>query len=178
LRKRIIGVIAVGAYSIGTALMVMPARLGFGISQALSSRYSTFSLYLLVSLIYLAAIVLEHGRANGYLPSRARRVRLAFAGIGVLLLLVHALIATCGVLQARAYRAQMLYFKACLLFVNVLRSPAPVTLMQSGYPGLTGLANSLNRLGYLRPKLIDGKTWKRSCKVDRGRGQLERLTTS
>jgi hypothetical protein len=148
--------IAVGAYSLGTGLMVMPARLGLGIPQALSSRYSTFSVYLLVSLIYLAAIVLEHAKANGYLPSRARMVRLASAGVGVLLL-VHALTAASGVLQGRVYRSKALYFKACLLFVNVLRSPAPAILIQSSHRDLTALANALNRIGYLRPSLIDGK---------------------
>jgi hypothetical protein len=136
--------------------MVMPARLGFGIPQAVSSRYSTFSLYLLVSLIYLAAIVLEHARANGYLPSRALMVRLVSAGVGVLLLL-HALTAASGVLQARMYRSSARYFKACLLFVNVLRSPAPAILRQSSHRDLTALANALNRSGYLRPSLIDGK---------------------
>ena len=156
LRKRMIVFIAVGAYSLGTALMVMPARLGLGILQALSSRYTTFSVYLLVSLIYLAAIVLEHAKANGYLPSRARMVRLASAGVGVLLL-VHALTAASGVFQARVYRSKALYFKACLLFVNVLRSPAPAILIQSSHRDLTALANALNRLGYLRPSLIDGK---------------------
>jgi hypothetical protein len=83
--------------------------------------------------------------------------RLASAGVGVLLLLVHALTAATGVLQARVYRSKALYFKACLLFVNVLRSPAPAMLIQSSHPNLTGLANALNRLGYLRPSLIDGK---------------------
>jgi hypothetical protein len=155
LRKRMIGFVALGAYSLGTALMVMPARLGFGITQALSSRYSTFSLYLLVSLIYLAAIVLEHARTNGYLRSRAPRVRFVFAGVGILLL-VHALTAASGVLQARVFRAKVLYFKACLLFVNVLRSPGPEILIKSSHRDLTALANALNRLGYLRPSLIDG----------------------
>jgi hypothetical protein len=156
LRKRMIVFITVGAYSLGTGLMVMPARLGFGIPQALSSRYSTFSLYLLVSLIYLGAIVFEHAKANVYLPSRVRMVRLG-CGIGVLLVLLHALTAASGVLQARVYRSSARYFKACLLFVNVLRSPAPANLIQSSHRDLTALANALNRLGYLRPSLIDAK---------------------
>ena len=156
LRRRMIGFVMIGAYSLGTGLMVMPARLGFGIPQALSSRYSTFSLYLLVSLIYLTPIVLEHARANGYLPSRVRMAPLASAVVAALLL-VHALTATHGMLQARAFRAHLRYFKACLLFVNVLRSPAPATLIPS-QGDLIALANALNRLGYLRPSLIDGKS--------------------
>ena len=154
LRKRMIVFVMIGAYSLGTGLMVMPARLGFGIPQALSSRYSTFSLYLLVSLIYLAPIVLEHARANGYLPSRVRITPLASAVVAALLL-VHALTATQGMLQAYGFRAHLRYVKACLLFVNVLRCPAPATLSQGN---LIALANALNRLGYLRPSLIDGKS--------------------
>jgi hypothetical protein len=156
LRKRMIVFIALGAYSLGTGLMVLPARLGFGIPQALAPRYSTFSLYLVVSLIYLAAIVLEHARANGYLLPWARMARLHLAVI-VALLLGHVLTAASGVLQARVYRSKALYFKACLLFVNVLRSPAPAILIESSHRDLTALANALNRLGYLRPSLIDGK---------------------
>ena len=101
LRRRMIGFVMIGAYSLGTGLMVMPARLGFGIPQALSSRYSTFSLYLLVSLIYLTPIVLEHARANGYLLSRVRMARFASAAVAVLLLL-HVLTATYGVLRKLA----------------------------------------------------------------------------
>jgi hypothetical protein len=156
LRRRMIAFLMIGLYSLGTGLMVMPARLGLGIPQALSPRYSTFSLYLLVSVIYLTPIVLEHARANGYLPSRVRTVPLLSAVVAALLL-VHALTATHGMLHARAFRTHLRYFKACLLFVNVLRSPAPATLVP-GHENLIALANALNRLGYLRPGLIDGKS--------------------
>jgi hypothetical protein len=155
LRRRMIAFLMIGSYSLGTGLMVMSARLGFGIPQALSSRYSTFSLYLLVSLIYLAPIVLEHARANGYLPSRVRMARLASA-LAASLLLFHTLAATHGLLRARAFRGHVRYLKACLLFVNVLRCSAPALILRQG--DLTALANALNRLGYLRPSLIDGKS--------------------
>jgi hypothetical protein len=155
LRRRMIAFVMIGAYALGTGLMVTPTRLGFGIPNALSSRYSTFSLYLLVSLIYLTPIVLEHARARGYLPNRVRTAPLASAAVAALLL-VHVLTAIYGMLQARAFRADVRYFKACLLFGNVLRSPAPTSLI----PGhdVIALANALNRLGYLRPSLIDGKS--------------------
>jgi hypothetical protein len=157
LRRRIIVFVMIGAYSLGTGLMVMPARLGFGIPQALSPRYSTFSLYLLVSLIYLAPIVLEHARANGYLPSRVRTAPLVSAVVAALLLL-HALTVTHGVLHARAFRTHLRYVKTCLLFVNALRCPAPATWIPPNQGDPIALANALNRLGYLRPSLIDGKS--------------------
>jgi hypothetical protein len=155
LRRRMIGFVIIGSYSLATVLLVMPARLGFGIPQALSPRYSTFSLYLLVSLIYLAPIVLEHARANGYLPGRVRITPLVSALVAALLCF-HTLTATHGVLRARAFRTHVRYLKACLLFVNVLRCSAPALMLRQG--DLPALANALNRLGYLRPSLIDGKS--------------------
>jgi hypothetical protein len=155
LRRRMVVFVMIGAYSLGTGLVVTAARLGFGIAQALSPRYSTFSLYLLVSLIYLAPIVVEHARANGYLPRRVPTAPRASALVAVLLLF-HTLTATQGMLHARAFRTHVRYLKACLLFVNVLRCSAPaLTLRQED---LAALANALNRLGYLRPSLIDGKS--------------------
>jgi hypothetical protein len=156
LRRRMIVFVMIGVYPLGTGFMVMLARLGLGIPQGLSPRYSTFSLYLLVSLIYLTPIVLEHARANRYLPSRVRIAPLA-STVVVALLLIHALTATHGVLHARGFRTHQRYFKACLLFVNVLRSPAPASLIP-GQRNLIALANALNRLGCLRPSLVDGKS--------------------
>jgi hypothetical protein len=157
LRRRMIVFVAIGAYSLGTGLMVMVARLGFDVPQALASRYSTFSLYLLVSLIYLAPIVLEHAKANGYLPKGMRMARLASAGV-VALLLGHTLTAASGVLKGHVFRAHILYFKTCLLFVNVLRSPGPATLILQSQRDLPALANALNRFGYLRPSLIEAQS--------------------
>jgi hypothetical protein len=157
LGRRMIAFIMIGAYSVGTGLMVMAARLGFGIAQALSPRYSTFSLYLLVSLIYLAAIVLEHARTNRYLSSRFRPAPVTCAVVAVLLL-IHALTATRAVLHAHGFRTQLRYLKACLLFVNVVRSPGPAALIPPGQGDPLALANALNRLGYLRPSLIDSKS--------------------
>jgi hypothetical protein len=72
------------------------------------------------------------------------------------LLLFHAFTATHGMLRARAFRAHQRYFKTCLLFVNVLRCSAPALMPSQGH--LVALGNALNRLGYLRPSLIDGKS--------------------
>jgi hypothetical protein len=75
------------------------------------------------------------------------------------LLLVHALTAAQSMLQARAFRAHQRYVKACLLFVNVLRAPTlPATSILPSEGELIVIANALNRLGYLRPSLIDGKS--------------------
>jgi hypothetical protein len=55
------GWLSLGAYSLISASITTLGRVGFGIEQATSSRYTTFSLYFLVALIHLVAIAL--GRA-------------------------------------------------------------------------------------------------------------------
>ena len=58
--------VAIGTYSLLTAFMACIARIGFGKTQALASRYTTFSLLLLVSLIplgLLAETTLQEGKA-------------------------------------------------------------------------------------------------------------------
>jgi hypothetical protein len=57
------GWLSLGAYSLISASITTLGRVGFGIEQATSSRYTTFSLYFLVALMHLVAIAL--GRAIG-----------------------------------------------------------------------------------------------------------------
>jgi hypothetical protein len=52
----IVGWITIGAYSIVSGLITTAGRLGFGIEQSMVSRYTTFSGYLIVSIVYLSVI--------------------------------------------------------------------------------------------------------------------------
>ncbi len=52
----IVGWIIIGAYSITSGLITTAGRMGFGIEQSMASRYTTFSGYLIVSIVYLAVI--------------------------------------------------------------------------------------------------------------------------
>lgn len=54
-----IGWIMLGSYTIISALVTSFGRVSFGIEQALSSRYTTFSTYLIISIIHLMIIVGE-----------------------------------------------------------------------------------------------------------------------
>jgi len=49
--------IMLGLYSILTAAMLMIGRLGFGVLQSLASRYTSFTLYLAVAVVFLCAII-------------------------------------------------------------------------------------------------------------------------
>ncbi|MCA1614573.1 MAG: hypothetical protein LC795_10630 [Acidobacteria bacterium] len=153
--------VALGAYSVVTAAMVTAGRLGFGVAQSLSSRYTTFTLYLLVALVYLLPCVAWHAARRGRgLASRAALLRRLGAAAAVLLVLAHVaafvLVVKHGAAPTRRARLRA---KACLLFVEA--APNERCLAEGLHPNVPKLrarAAALDRLGYLRPPLVkDGR---------------------
>jgi hypothetical protein len=150
---------ALGAYSLGTASMVTVGRLGFGVSQSLTSRYTTFSLYLLVALVYLLPYILKDASRRGYLAARYGALLKRLAAVAaVLLLLAHVAVFVLVVRHsATNWRRGLLRSKACLLFIEV--APEERCLAEGLYPNVSVLrerAEMLDRIGYLRPPLIRG----------------------
>jgi hypothetical protein len=148
---------SLGVYSLGTGALVTAGRLGFGVGQAVSTRYATFSLYLLVALIYLLPCVVEDATRRGYFTaSRLAWLKRLGALSAALLLIAHVLIFALVVQHGAAdWRRARLGAKACLLFIEV--TPEERCLTEGLYPDVRLLrerAGSLARMGYLRPPLI------------------------
>lgn len=148
---------ALGAYTLVTAAMVTAGRLGFGVAQSLSSRYTTFTLYLLVALVYLLPRVAAHAaRRGGRLAGRELLLKGAGAGAAVILVLAHVVAFVLVVRHgAEPTRRARLRAKACLLFAEA--APNERCLAEGLYPNASGLrerAAALDRLGYLRPPLV------------------------
>jgi hypothetical protein len=145
--------LAVGAYSITTAMVVTIARVGYGVDKAFSSRYGGFFIYLAVSLCWLMPQILTDIRKKG----RLRRTTvwgikpeiLVAAG----LVLVHFANSAYAIHQMSAMRTKGLQDKACLLLVNVVEGEC----LTRGFPALEVVknrTNAMNDLGYLRPRLL------------------------
>jgi len=135
-------------------VIVTVARVGFGLERAIASRYTTFSVYLIVGLIYVTAIILEDidgsARLERYAPPLKRASALALSA----LVFLHLLNSAAAVRQMSFMRARRLQAKACLLFIN----SAPDECLQRGFPALdvlTHQANAMNDLHFLRPALIE-----------------------
>lgn len=147
---------SLGVYSLGTGAFVTVGRLGFGVGQAVSTRYAAFSLYLLVALIYLLPCVVEDATRRGYVTA-ARLAWLKRLGAlsAVLLLIAHVLIFVL-VLQhgAADWRRARLGAKACLLFIEVTPEERCLAELYPDVRALRERADSLDRMGYLRPPLI------------------------
>ena len=68
LLKQVSPWLGIGGFALGSAFMAALTRIGFGVSQGLDSRYTTFSLCLSIGVIGLAAIIgrtlhSSHGRS-------------------------------------------------------------------------------------------------------------------
>jgi hypothetical protein len=147
---------SLGVYSLGTGAFVTVGRLGFGVGQAVSTRYAAFSLYLLVALIYLLPCVVEDATRRGYVTA-ARLAWLKRLGAlsAVLLLIAHVLIFVLVVKHGAAdWRRARLGAKACLLFIEVIPEERCLAELYPDARALRERADSLDRMGYLRPSLI------------------------
>lgn len=154
LTYRAAGWFMLGAYSIMTAFLVTVGRVGFGVEHALSSRYTTFTLYLPVALIHLLPLALERNVTEGRLAGKKRLLLAALFGV---LVSSHFLIYLSSISQMSAFSTHLLQSKACLLFINVVPDPC---LTEKVYPDLAHLkraANGLDGLGFLRPGLIKSR---------------------
>jgi hypothetical protein len=147
---------SLGVYSLGTGAFVTVGRLGFGVGQAVSTRYAAFSLYLLVALIYLLPCVVEDATRRGYVTAaRLAWLKRLGALAAVLLLIVHVLIFVLVVQHGAAdWRRARLGAKACLLFNEVTPEERCLAELYPDVRVLRERADSLDRMGYLRPPLI------------------------
>jgi hypothetical protein len=152
--ERASGWIALGAYSIATGILVSVGRVGFGVGQSLASRYTTFSLYLAVALIFLAAIVVQDLRRRDAAPSRRALVTRFALGAAASLVALQLFVVVSGFRAMEDMNAQLRQGKECLRLINI--APDRACLVENVYPDVDVLrarANQLDEIGFLRPPL-------------------------
>jgi hypothetical protein len=154
--SRTIPWIALGSYAIGSAILACLGRVGYGARYALASRYVTFSLFLTIAVIALAAIIVTEIATAG----RSTRLRaLIFATWSLLVLSYLVPYKICAANTRFFLRA--LSAKDRLAHAAVLFSPAIDTsevIKKTAYPGdarpVVVNADALDRLKLLRPPLV------------------------
>jgi hypothetical protein len=136
----------VAAYAVASAAVTTAGRLGFGLIYSQDSRYTTFSLYLVVGLLYLGAIIVNDVYRRGYFVS-AR----VLAALGLALVLIpHISTEIGGVRQMWADRRIRLSEKAFTQLLNLFPSPQGVYM----HPHVLIEKDFLNQMGYLSPRLV------------------------
>ncbi|MBC7911322.1 MAG: hypothetical protein H7Y30_12520, partial [Pyrinomonadaceae bacterium] len=150
LAHRAAGWLMLGTYSIMTAILVTVGRTGFGVEQAFTQRYTTFTLYLPIALVHLLPIILERHVAEGRLAGRKKMLLHVLAGSVVV---SHLLIYPLNIRQVSAFSKRLSQGKACLLLINVIEEDC-LTKVFPSVEYLKLAANSLDGLSFLRPGLI------------------------
>ncbi|MGB3512314.1 MAG: hypothetical protein WBA93_24365 [Microcoleaceae cyanobacterium] len=153
LLHRLIGWLIIGIYGIISGAVTAVGRVGFGVGQSLAPRYTAFSLYLMVSLVYLLVIFWE--LASDKLPRKKLMKYSSYFLVGIFIIL-HINTTINAVNRMSDRRVILLQSKACLLMINVV--PKDECLVTKRSPEtLKQTANILDRLGFLQPGLVKSK---------------------
>lgn len=159
LQYRMMGWLMLGTYSLLSAFIATAGRSGFGVQQSLSSRYTTFSGYLLVAIIFLIAIIRTHAqtqRFNFKYKSIATKITIALLTI---LTILYFLNYAYSVQRMSAWQRIRLQGKTCLIFVNTAPDEECLKkLFPLGAKTIQPIANNLNNLGFLEPPLVTKNT--------------------
>ncbi|NET28544.1 hypothetical protein [Okeania sp. SIO1I7] len=143
----------IGIYGIISGAVTAVGRVGFGVGQSLAPRYTAFSLYLMVSLVYLLAIFWQLASQKDV---QAKLIKYASYFLVSILIILHFKTTINAVERMSDRRAILLQSKACLLTINVVPQDECLVTKRSPEP-LRKKANILDKLGFLQPGLVKSK---------------------
>lgn len=153
-----------GLYSVMTAGMVMTGRLGFGLFQSLTSRYTSYTLYLPVALLFLVFIAANHLAVKTKLKEWPLVLLILMAAF---VFYVKADTFTVAVTDLKNYHHYIRHAKAALHFVNyVPHETCESKIYLERFDELQQKANTLNKLNYLRPPLAQSNILKQIADID------------
>jgi hypothetical protein len=152
---RLLPWLALGGYALISGALAALARIGFGVSQALDSRYTSFSLYMSLAAIALFVIVKEDLSKRWtnprFAPVFMRSETVLLTLFGMLSLLASSW--GCGFMvdqEKTRWRG-----KGALLFANVMDSGAIYDqCLIANAPDAKMFANQLDSIGLMHPALL------------------------
>lgn len=148
------GWLTIGGYTILSATITTFGRVGFGVEQSIDSRYTTFSVYLTVSLLYILVIIADDIKKKRYFASGNFVTLFTFA-LAAIVLCLHSLTSIHGVQQMSVLRTSHLQGKACLTFINFVQEDRCLTTKVFPFADvLKDTANTLDEMGFLKPGLM------------------------
>lgn len=153
--RRILPWAALGGYAVLNALLAAAARIGLGISQALDSRYTTFSLYISIAVIGLFAVI----KQDIAFRTDTQRLKRAVVRLETALLTAFAVLLLTAFSWGRTFfidtHRTRLWGKGALLFSNVMDSgEIHDRYLMANAPEARAYANMLDSIGLLRPSML------------------------
>ena len=149
---RTFGWITLGSYTLVSAGLTTLGRLGLGMDTALSSRYATFAVPLILAVVYLIPIVLDIDRTKMSLQAEPWKTRCVFI-LGTVLIFLHVATTRSALAATERNWRNRLQAKAVLLFISTLPSESLTRIMYPGLGALKYYAEGLDRHRLLSPGL-------------------------
>jgi hypothetical protein len=154
LRYKTISWIMLGLYTVISALVTSFGRVTFGVEQALSSRYTTFSTYIIISIIHLMIIVGEDAiKKYSFLINRNLFSKIICWFIGIITVIqVHNF--TYSIDKMRLWNQNVLKYKGCLLLIDFTHDNCKNLIDPYYFEYIKKQAHYLTEVGFLEPGLI------------------------
>ena len=140
-----------------SATLTTIGRMGFGIGQALASRYVTFALPLPIGLAVLAVLILGHWCEREPSSKTAGVTRMWLVSLASMLAMLNVLGALKALDTWPRTEHSMLTAKALVETINLVSEPELLEKyveLQPVLPKLRDQVNLLDKLGYLRPGVL------------------------
>ena len=144
-KQLVIPWLAIGAYSIGTALLTSIGRSGFGIQQSLSPRYVSFSIWLPVAIGVIFYL-------QDY-PLRTTIRNITLTVFGISLIAGYSFVLTKG----RQYRLSRNRVKACVVFSAISNNSCVEEIVFPNRKAAIERALYLSSIKYLTPPVLTSK---------------------
>ena len=180
-RKKMLPWLGLGGVAVLNACLAAATRVGFGVNQALDSRYTTFSLVVSLSVIGMFAVT-----TTTRLNKEANRPAFGLKWIGIawlltacptLLFISYLNACWSGIGSMQESRISRLHGKAALLFANVLDAGPIYPRYLIANATQTGpWANMANSLGFIHPPLVQSPELSKLEHRPQMAGFFERLT--
>ena len=154
--------LAIAMYAIISGLVTTIGRVGFGVEQSLNSRYTTFSVYLIIALVHMLVIISDDIKNK---PPVSKLNSIFLKSLSPLLAVIftlHFQTSLDAINKMNEVKVSRLQVKSCILMINVAKDEEFIkTKVYPEIDSVEKLANSLNNLGFLRPGLVKNQNIKK-----------------
>lgn len=157
---RTIGWLAIASYTIVSATITAAGRVGLGLEMSQHSRYTTFSIYLLVALVHLTVILADYLTFQKTEEEEVLVIKKSLTNISlfvatIALLFFHWQSFNYGIAKTQEWYGYRLNGKTCLAFINfVEKKECIASNLLDKYSFVHPVANQLNSIGLLKPGLV------------------------
>lgn len=145
--------IMMAGFSLISGIIITVSRVGLKQAHNCTLRYTSHSLYLIISLICLLAIAVEKVKLESS-PAFRRIVYFVFSFTVIFVVLMYCESWTYDIKCIKAQRERLLQGKACMLLSNFIKEKKGLEILYPDMDTIIARTNIIDKLGMLKPPLI------------------------